>query len=82
MPLTGFTNVERTFLQEEFLWDDKTNIPYIVVDNFPLLGFLTAFRFLEWISENPEGVISLPTGKTPEYFILWTAYLLKNSLRL
>ena len=78
MPLTGFTNVERTFLQEEFLWDDKTNIPYIVVDNFPLLGFLTAFRFLEWISENPEGVISLPTGKTPEYFILWTAYLLKN----
>jgi glucosamine-6-phosphate deaminase len=28
--------------------------------------------------ENPDGVISLPTGKTPEYFIKWTKYLLNN----
>src|SRR5690606_13703329 len=26
----------------------------------------------------PNGVISLPTGKTPEYFIKWTQYLLEN----
>ncbi|HDR89367.1 MAG TPA: glucosamine-6-phosphate isomerase [Bacteroidetes bacterium] len=49
-----------------------------MVDNFPLLGLLTSLRFLEWIAENPEGVISLPTGKTPEYFILWTRYLLEQ----
>ena len=33
-------------------------------------------RFLEWVSENPEGVISLPTGKTPEYFIKWVQRIL------
>jgi len=37
-----------------------------------------AYRFLEWVSEHPDGVISLPTGKTPEYFIKWTKYLLDN----
>ena len=35
-------------------------------------------RFLEWVAENPRGVISLPTGKTPEYFIKWTNYFLQN----
>ena len=33
---------------------------------------------MEWASNNPSGIISLPTGKTPEYFIKWTHYLLKN----
>ena len=51
-------------------------IPYITVSNFPDLGLLTALRFLEWVSENPEGVISLPTGKTPEYFIKWVQLIL------
>ncbi|MEX2371538.1 MAG: hypothetical protein WD578_11060 [Bacteroidales bacterium] len=55
-----------------------TKIPYITVDNFPKLGFFTALRFLEWVSENPTGIISLPTGKTPEYFIKWTKFLLEN----
>ncbi len=41
----------------------------IVVPHFPALGTLTAFRFLEWVQANPEGVVSLPTGKTPEYFV-------------
>jgi len=53
-------------------------VPYIVVPNFPLLGLLTSLRFIEWISGNPEGVISLPTGKTPEYFIKWTIKLLNE----
>jgi len=48
------------------------------VDNFPKLGLLTACRFLEWAAANPDGVISLPTGKTPEFFIKWTQYLLEN----
>ena len=30
------------------------------------------------MADNPKGVISLPTGKTPEYFIKWTQYFLKN----
>jgi len=30
------------------------------------------------VNDNPEGVISLPTGKTPEHFIKWTKHLLDN----
>ncbi len=41
----------------------------VVVDSFPALGTLAALRFLEWVQANPEGVVSLPTGKTPEFFI-------------
>jgi len=51
-------------------------IATIVVDNFPALGRLAAMRFLEWIQQNPEGVVSLPTGKTPEHFIKWVNHLL------
>jgi len=47
--------------------DEK--IPVVVVPNFPALGRLTALRFLEWVQGHPGGVISLPTGKTPEHFI-------------
>lgn len=53
-------------------------IPVIAVDNFPALGCLTAMRFLEWVQANPGGVISLPTGKTPEHFIRWVRYLLDS----
>lgn len=55
-----------------------TNVPYVTVDNFPKLGKLAAMRFLEWVSDNPEGVISLPTGKTPEYFIEWVRRALER----
>lgn len=70
--------VEKRFFQPDLLQTQTTKIPYILVDNFPDLGFLTSLRFLEWASENPEGVISLPTGKTPEYFIKWTHHLLNH----
>ena len=53
-------------------------IPVIIVDNFPMLGKLTDLRFLEWVQNNPEGVISLPTGKTPEYFIKQVKHFLEN----
>jgi glucosamine-6-phosphate deaminase len=56
----------------------STLIPYLQVDNFPKLGLLTACRFLEWTAANPQGVISLPTGKSPEFFIKWTQFLLDN----
>lgn len=72
------SEVEKAFLAESGVDQITTLIPYLTVDNFPKLGLLTACRFLEWASTNPQGVISLPTGKTPEFFIKWTQYLLDN----
>lgn len=72
------SEVEKAFQSESGITSISTKIPYLTVDNFPKLGLITACRFLEWVSENPQGVISLPTGKTPEYFIKWTQYLLEN----
>ncbi len=72
------SNVEQSFFERSGQVPERTEMPYIVVDNFPKLGFFTALRFLEWVHDNPNGVISLPTGKTPEYFIKWTKYLLEN----
>ncbi|GAF01556.1 6-phosphogluconolactonase [Saccharicrinis fermentans] len=76
--VTRFSPVEELFFHKSGVKKTSTKIPYITVDNFPQLGMFTAFRFLEWVADNPEGVISLPTGKTPEYFIRWTQYLLEN----
>ena len=70
--------VESTFKDSRILKNQTTKIPYLTVENFPDLGLLTSLRFLEWVSENPKGVASLPTGKTPEYFIKWTHYILNN----
>ncbi len=78
MYLETSSEVEKKNIEQSKVQVQNTKIPYIEVDNFPKLGFFTALRFLEWVSENPNGVISLPTGKTPEYFIRWTQYLLDN----
>jgi len=72
-----FTSVEKAFTGN-IPYVYAVNVPYVAVENFPKLGMLAAFRFLEWVAENPHGVISLPTGKTPEYFVTWTKHLLKN----
>jgi glucosamine-6-phosphate deaminase len=72
------SEVEKTFHALSGSPAPETAIPYIVVENFPLLGLLTSLRFLEWAAENPLGVVSLPTGKTPEYFIKWTSRLLEH----
>jgi glucosamine-6-phosphate deaminase len=53
-------------------------IPVIIVENYVELGQLAALRFLEWVCLNPGGVIALPTGKTPEFFIKWVQYYLGN----
>ena len=45
------------------------HIPSIEVENVYQLGKLVALRFLEWVIANPLGIVALPTGKTPEYFI-------------
>ncbi|NOZ62726.1 MAG: glucosamine-6-phosphate deaminase [Calditrichaeota bacterium] len=75
------SNVEKEALERSGLdpiYPPTEKIPVIIVDNFPALGKLTAVRFLEWVQNNPHGVISLPTGKTPEHFIRWVKYFLKN----
>jgi glucosamine-6-phosphate deaminase len=77
MDTETFTSVEKSFCCE-IGRRCPVNIPYLTVANFPKLGLLTALRFIEWVAENPEGVISLPTGKTPEYFISWTKHILEN----
>ncbi|HPP13360.1 MAG TPA: glucosamine-6-phosphate deaminase, partial [bacterium] len=51
-------------------------IGVIEVPDFPALGKLAALRFLEWLQKNPEAVIALPTGKTPEHFIRCTTHYL------
>jgi glucosamine-6-phosphate deaminase len=78
MKISCLTNVEQSFFDRSGRTEYSTRIPYIVVKNFPDLGLLTSLRFLEWVADNPEGVISLPTGKTPEYFIKWTGQLLSG----
>lgn len=73
--------VEKIALEKsgyELIYPPEERIPVIEVENFPSLGRLTAVRFLEWVLQNPEGVISLPTGKTPEYFIKFVLHYLKN----
>ncbi|MEZ5071632.1 MAG: hypothetical protein R2751_11855 [Bacteroidales bacterium] len=72
------SKVESSFYKMSGSPEINTRIPYIVVENFPLMGLMTSLRFLEWVSEHPNGVISLPTGKTPEYFIKWTSHLMDN----
>lgn len=54
----------------------RERINAVVVENFPALGKAAAFRFLEWAQQNPQGVCSLPTGKTPEYFIKYVKKIL------
>lgn len=54
----------------------REKINAVVVENFPALGKASAVRFLEWAQQNPAGVCSLPTGKTPEYFIKWVKKIL------
>jgi glucosamine-6-phosphate deaminase len=66
------SRVEKKALERSGLrlqYDPAEKIGVIQVETFPELGTLAALRFLEWVQNNRGGVISLPTGKTPEYFI-------------
>lgn len=75
----GNSSVEAVELERsgrEFFYPPVERIKVVEVDNFPLLGKLTALRFIEWVRKNPGGVISLPTGKTPEHFMKWVTRIL------
>ncbi|AHW59452.1 glucosamine-6-phosphate deaminase [Draconibacterium orientale] len=74
----SFTKVEEAFFEETKSKKVSTRIPYITTESFPKLGLLSALSFLEWASKNPNGVVSLPTGKTAQYFLDFTHLLLDN----
>ncbi len=74
---SNFSKVENFILarsKRQVIYPPTEKIKVIEVENFPLLGKLAALRFLEWVQNNPGGVISLPTGKTPEHFIKWVTH--------
>ncbi len=78
---TILTRVEEIAVQAssfDVLYQPAEKIPTIAVENFPALGKLTAMRFVEWVQHHPDGVISLPTGKSPEHFIRWVRRLLDD----
>lgn len=78
---TTNSNVETKYLEnsgKQFIYKPTEKIPVIQVENFPELGKLTALRFVEWVQENPNGVVSLPTGKTPEHFIKWVGKIISD----
>ena len=74
----NFSLVEKAFQEESKLQEITTRLPYISVESFPKLGLLSALSFLEWVSKNPNGVVSLPTGKTAQHFLHFTHLLLTN----
>ena len=69
--MTSWTAVENAFLAKSGRKPsyEGEKIPIIEVQNVYELGQLVAISFLEWVTANPRGVIALPTGRTPEYFI-------------
>ena len=66
-----WSTVERCFLAKsgKKCTYDGEKVATIEVQNIYELGRLVALRFLEWVRDNPSGVVALPTGRTPEYFI-------------
>lgn len=69
--MTSWTAVESAFHAKSGRKPsyEGENIPIVEVQNVYELGQLVAISFLEWVTANPSGVIALPTGRTPEYFI-------------
>ncbi len=73
-----FSAVEQAFVDKSGVKEMTTTTPYIITESVPQMGLLMALRFIEWVAQNPNGVISLPTGKTPQYFIQYTHEILDN----
>jgi len=74
----NFTRVEKAFFEDAKIRNISTQVPYITVESYPKLGLLSALSFIEWVSENPNGVVSLPISKTAQYFIHYTHLILDN----
>ena len=74
----NFSKAEQAFYDESGNYKISSGIPYLLVDNFPKLGLISAISFLEWAINNPEGVVTLPIGKTAIHFLDNTRFLLEN----
>jgi glucosamine-6-phosphate deaminase len=77
----GSSSVEATEIKRSGrkpMYSPTEKVQVVEVENFPLLGKLTALRFIEWVLKNPGGVISLPTGKTPEFFVKWVGRIIER----
>mgnify|MGYP003385015570 CR=1 FL=1 len=66
-----WSSVENFFLEKSELPSHfpLETIKTIQTSNVYELGKLISLRFIEWVIENPTGVVALPTGRTPEFFI-------------
>ena len=64
-------NLEETGLQAKY---PSEPVKLFESTNPLQLGQMSALAFIEWVNENPKGVISLPTGKTPEFMIRWLSH--------
>jgi glucosamine-6-phosphate deaminase len=74
------SRVEKVFLERSKLAERYAPLERAVsveVSNIYELGRIVALRFIVWVADNPNGVVALPTGRTPEYFIK-TLELLKE----
>ena len=72
------SKVEQSFLKDSKIQEITTKVPYIITDSVPKLGVMTALRFLEWVSQNEEGVISLSSDKMFKNFIHYTHHFLNT----
>lgn len=66
-----WSKVEKAFLNrsEHSSSYPTERVPTIEVTNIYELGKIVSQRFIEWVKLNPTGVVALPTGRTPEFFI-------------
>lgn len=74
------TKVEKKFLAIGMRQPTYPNEYFTVIDvrNQYELGKLTALRFIEWVQNNPKGVVGFTSGSTPEYFIKLLGYYKTN----
>ena len=62
----GTSSVETIELKRsgrKAIYSPTEKIRIVEVDNFPLLGKFTAFRFIEWVLKNPGGAIIWALGQ-------------------
>ncbi|MCK9265398.1 glucosamine-6-phosphate deaminase [bacterium] len=76
--LSKIENIAITKFGKQLVYPPYERIKTLEIPNIPTLGKITALRFIEWLQINQGGIISLPTGKTPEHFIKWTKYFLSG----
>ena len=76
--MNSFSKVEQSFLNISGINKISTTTPYIIAPDLPKLSLMIALRFIEWVAENPDGVISLPADKHTSLFIRFTHQILDN----